>query len=136
MKQYIFMFCVLFGITSFAQDYFPDSKAVKSETSNYVAITSVVIHVNAQKTIKNATLLIKNGKIVEVGRSVKLPENTIVVDAPGKHIYPSFVETYSDFGIKKIQSVKRKSQPQYDANRSGYYWNDHVRPGSGSKISF
>ncbi|MGO1751006.1 MAG: amidohydrolase family protein [Psychroflexus sp.] len=128
MKQYIFMFCVLFGITSFAQDYFPDSKAVKSETSNYVAITSAMIHVNAQKTLKNATLLIKDGKIVEVGRSVKLPENTVVVDAPGKHIYPSFVETYSDFGIKKIQSVKRKSQPQYDANRSGYYWNDHVRP--------
>ncbi|MGO2103042.1 MAG: amidohydrolase family protein [Psychroflexus halocasei] len=136
MKQYIFMFCVLFGITSFAQDYFPDSKAVKSETSNYVAITSVVIHVNAQKTIKNATLLIKNGKIVEVGRSVKLPENTIVVDAPGKHIYPSFVETYSDFGIKKIQSVKRKSQPQYDANRSGYYWNDHVRPDQEAKSHF
>lgn len=136
MKQYIFVFCVLFGLTSFAQDYFPDSKAVKSETSNYVAITSAVIHVNAQKTLKNATLLIKEGKIVEVGRSVKLPENTIVVNAPGKHIYPSFVETYSDFGIKKIQSVKRKSQPQYDANRSGYYWNDHVRPDQEAKSHF
>lgn len=136
MKQYIFVFCVLFGLTSFAQDYFPDSKAVKSETSNYVAITSAVIHVNAQKTLKNATLLIKEGKIVEVGRSVKLPENTIVVNAPGKHIYPSFVETYSDFGIKKIQSVKRRSQPQYDANRSGYYWNDHVRPDQEAKSHF
>lgn len=136
MKQYLFMFCVLFGLTSFAQDYFPDSKAVKSETSNYVAITSAIIHVNAQKTLKNATLLIKEGKIVEVGRSVKLPENTIVVDAPGKHVYPSFVETYSDFGIKDIKKAPQKSQPQYEANRSGYYWNDHVRPDQEAKTHF
>lgn len=128
MKQNVFLlFCLLsFGL--FAQDYFPDNTGVKTKSSNYIAVESAIIHISPSKTLENATLLFKDGKIVDVGKNVKLPENTLKVDAKGKHVYPSFVEVYSDFGIKDIESAPRSSQPQYDPNRKGYYWNDHVRP--------
>lgn len=128
MKQNVFLlFCLLsFGL--FAQDYFPDNSGVKTKSSNYIAVESAIIHISPSKTIENGTLLFKDGKIVEVGKNVKLPENTLKVDAKGKHVYPSFVEVYSDFGIKDIEKAPSASQPQYDPNRKGYYWNDHVRP--------
>src|SRR5690606_26817624 len=46
-----------------------------------------------------------------------------------KSIYPSFIDIYSDFGVEKPKrqaSAGRSSQ--YDASRSGYYWNDHIMP--------
>ncbi|WP_026302689.1 amidohydrolase family protein [Psychroflexus tropicus] len=136
MKQKVFLlFCLLsFGL--FAQDYFPENKGVKTRTSNYTAVKSAIIHVSPSQTIENATLLFKDGKIVEVGKNVKLPNNTVVVDAKGKHVYPSFIEVYSDFGIKDISSAPRSSQPQYDPNRKGYYWNDHMRPEQSAKSHF
>ncbi len=127
MKHYLFLLVWGLGLAGFAQDYFPDSKAVKSTTSTYYAITNATIHISPQKTLENSSLLFKDGVIVNLGDE-NFPKNTVVVNAKGKHIYPSFIETYSDFGIKELPNAPRRSQPQYDPNRKGYYWNDHVRP--------
>ena len=51
----------------------------------------------------------------------------MVIDLEGKHIYPSFVETYSSFGVKTPERSFGGRSPQYEATRAGYYWNDHVR---------
>jgi len=115
---------------------FPDNKAVKTKSSNYIALESAIIHISPSETLENATLLIKDGKIVEAGKNLKLPQNTVKINANGKHIYPSFVEVYSDFGIKDIQKAASSSQPQYEPNRKGYYWNDHVRPEQSAKSHF
>ncbi|NEV94144.1 amidohydrolase family protein [Psychroflexus sp. YR1-1] len=136
MKQNIFLLFCLLSAGLFAQDYFPENKGVKTRTSNYTAVKSAIIHVSPSQTIENATLLFRDGEIVEVGKNVSLPENTVVVDAKGKHVYPSFVEVYSDFGIKEIATAPRASQPQYDPNRKGYYWNDHMRPEQSAKSHF
>jgi len=136
MKQSVFLLCCLLSFGLFAQDYFPENKGVKTRTSNYTAVKSAIIHVSPSQTVNNGTLLFKDGKVVEVGKNVKLPENTVIIDAKGKHIYPSFIEIYSDFGIKDIASAPRSSQPQYDPNRKGYYWNDHMRPEQSAKSHF
>lgn len=136
MKQKVFLLFCLLSVGLFAQDYFPENKRVKTRTSNYTAITSAIVHVSPSQTIEDATLLFKDGKIVEVGKTVTLPENSVIVDAKGKHVYPSFVEVYSDFGIKSIPKAPKASQPQYDPNRKGYYWNDHMRPEQSAKSHF
>ena len=110
-----------------AQEYFPESKGVKSVNEKFTAFTNATIHVSPTKTIENGTLLIQNQKVVSVGSSVNLPENCIIIDLKDKHIYPSFIDMYTNFGISKPKSSSGKS-PQYDATRKGYYWNDHIMP--------
>ena len=113
----------------FAQEYFPKNDGVSNNNSNYTAFTNATIYVNANQKIENATLLIQNGKVLQVGTSVKLPENTKVVNLEGKYIYPSFIDAYSDFGIEKPKrSGGFGRSPQYDPTRTGYYWNDHIMP--------
>jgi hypothetical protein len=35
---------------------------------------------------------------------------------------------YTEFGIQKTQRKPSNSRsPQYDSERNGYYWNDHIR---------
>ncbi len=113
----------------FSQDYFPENDGVKSENNNYTALTNAKIYVTPTQIIEKGTLLIKNGKVVAVGTSVSIPANTVQIDLKGKHIYPSFIDVYSTYGVEqpKRPSGGRRS-PQYDPTREGFYWNDHIMP--------
>ncbi|AUC84066.1 amidohydrolase [Polaribacter sp. ALD11] len=117
------------SISLHSQDYFPTDAGVKTTDNTLAAFTNATIYVTPEKVIKNATLLIENGKVIQVGTSVKIPKGAKIVDLSGKTIYPSFIDLYSDFGIKKPKRASSNSRStQYAASREGYYWNDHVRP--------
>ena len=114
---------------SHAQEYFPTDSGVKTTKNTAFAFTNATIYVTPTEVLKNATLLIKDGKVDAVGKSVKIPEGTITTDLEGKTIYPSFIDAYSGFGINKPKrAASRTRGTQYDASREGYYWNDHIRP--------
>ena len=114
---------------SFAQEYIPKNDGVKTNTSNYTAFTNAKIYITPTQIVDNGTLLIKDGKVVASGNNVSVPKNAVTVDVSGKTIYPSFIETYSDFGMKPVENASSNRQsPQYDASRDGFYWNDHIRP--------
>ena len=118
----LFVFCMVSG-----QEYFPVNDGVKSINTNYTLFKNATLHPSPGKTISSGSLLIKDGKIVSAGKSVSAPKNAVVIDLEGKHIYPSFVETYSSFGVKTPERSFGGRSPQYEATRAGYYWNDHVR---------
>lgn len=122
------LFCFMSGISLMAQDYFPKNDGVKAESHSYFAFTNATLHISPTETIENATLLIKDGKVIASGKKVTIPENTTTTNLEGKHIYPSFVDIYSTFGVKKPERASSSNSPQYDASREGYYWNDHIKP--------
>ena len=126
MKRHIFIFILNLSYVT-AQTYFPNNSGVKTTKSIYQAFTNATIHVSPGNVINNATLLEKNGIIVKIGKNILLPKNTRVFDKSGKHIYPSFIELYSEFGIKKnkISGMSGRNY-QFEASRQGYYWNDHI----------
>lgn len=129
LKTYVTILMVMCSITLYAQDYFPKSDGVVSKNTNYTAITNAKIYVTPTQVIEKGTLLIKDGKVVTVGASVTIPENTSTIDASGKSIYPSFIDIYSDFGVEKPKRESgRGRSAQYEPTRTGYYWNDHVMP--------
>lgn len=52
--------------------------------------------------LKNATLLIQNGKIKAVNKSiVQIPNNAIVIDAEGKHVTCGIIDEHSHIAISK-----------------------------------
>jgi imidazolonepropionase-like amidohydrolase len=129
MKKLLLLLFFLSLNTSYAQDYFPTDAGVKTADNTLVAFTNATIYVTPEKILKNGTLLIENGKIINVGKSVKIPKGAKIVNLLGKTMYPSFIDLYSDFGIKKPKKVAARSRSrQYEASREGYYWNDHIRP--------
>ncbi len=46
-------------------------------------------------TIENGSILIRNGKIVEVGKTVNAPANARVIDATGKFVMPGIIDAHS-----------------------------------------
>ena len=122
MKTFFFLLSLLVSFASHAQDYFPTNTGVKTKNSKQTLLTGATIHLNPLQKIDNGMLFIEDGKIKAVGKSIEIPKNAVVIDFKGKHIYPSFVELHSSFGIAEL---KRKSNGrrsvQYTANRKGYY---------------
>ena len=126
-KLFFLLLCLSFSIVK-AQDYFPTDKGVKTSEKKMFALTNATIYVTPTEVIKKGTLLIKDGKVVEVGKSVKIPKGTIITDLDGKSIYPSFIDIYTEFGLPKPKRAPRGRVTQYEPSREGYYWNDHIRP--------
>ncbi|WP_341215377.1 amidohydrolase family protein [uncultured Wocania sp.] len=129
IKKQFLIFTLLCNLSLFAQDYFPKNDGVTAKNTNYTAFTNAKIYITPTQIIEKGTLLIKDGEIVTSGTSVNIPKNAVVIDVLGKSIYPSFIDMYSSFGVEKPKRPSSNSRtPQYDASRTGYYWNDHVMP--------
>jgi imidazolonepropionase-like amidohydrolase len=137
MKKLLFLLFFLSFSFINAQDYFPTDEGVKTTESSTFAFINASIYVTPTEVIKKGTLLIKDGKVTNIGASIKIPKGTQIIDLEGKTIYPSFIDIYSDFGIDKPKRQSGASRGnQYEAEREGYYWNDHIRPETNSLDDF
>ena len=96
------------------------------------AFTNATIVKDAQTTLRNATLIIKMGKIVAVGNGISIPADATVVDCEGKFIYPSFIDIYSDYGMAapaRPQGGFNFGAPaQLNSNTKGAFaWNQAIK---------
>ena len=127
MKKLLYLLFLL-GCVVQAQEYFPDNDDISAVSKVTRVIKNATITVSPGNTIENATMVIKDGRIVAIGKNVNIPKNAVIEDATGMHIYPSFIESYGDIAMKSPDRASRSNVQQYDESRKGYYWNDHIRP--------
>jgi len=128
LKMNRLLFCVFcFGVRLiFSQSSYPTNGAPNPIHTTY-AFVNVIIHVDENTTLNNATLIIKDGKIIDAAEKLTAPKNSIVVDLKGKHIYPSFIDLYSDYGITDRGKELTKGGNQMTSNIKGAYgWNDAI----------
>lgn len=130
-KLYISLLVISITLNGYCQEYFPTNTGVQTSNTNYTVFKNAVIHTTPNTDIKDGMMIIQKGKIIEVGTNIPIPKNSLVIDIKGNHIYASFIDPFTNFGIenpKKKNPGRRDSNPQYDPSREGYYWNDHIRP--------
>ena len=90
-------------MTLFSQPTFPVN-GVGDERETTYAFKNATLVKSAQQQISNATMLVRNGKIIAIGTMVTVPSGAIVIDCSGKFIYPSFIDAYADYGMPTQQS--------------------------------
>ena len=64
-----------------------------------IAIINGKVYTISNGILENATVLIKNGKIEEVGPEVVVPEGADVIDAAGKVVFPGLIDPHCHTGI-------------------------------------
>jgi imidazolonepropionase-like amidohydrolase len=117
-------------LSALAQTTFPVN-GVADPKNGYYAFTNATIVKDAQTTITNATLVIKDGKIVSVGANLAVPKEAVVVDCNGKFIYPSFIDAYADYGItaptRQLGGFNFNAPAQLTSNQKGAFgWNQAI----------
>lgn len=79
------------------------------EHKGYTYIKNATIHVGNGKVIENGTIKIKDGKIEDVGTSIVIPEGSDVLDAKGKQVYPGLILATSNLGLVEVSSIRSTS---------------------------
>lgn len=103
MRKFKLLFSGLLLATMLqAQETFPVN-GVADKRDGYYAFTNATIVKDAQTTLQNATLIIKDGKIASVGTGISIPKEAVIVDCKDKFIYPSFIDIYTDYGMPQPQ---------------------------------
>lgn len=124
MRQLFFILSSYFIIAQFAigQTTFPTNGAPNTMHTIY-AFTNCTLHVDADVTILNATLIIQDDKIIRVGEKIEVPKDAIATDLRGKHIYPAFIDLYSDYGMPEVKRTDFKDAPK----KGAYGWNQAIK---------
>ena len=79
--------------------------AKQSET---IMIMNGTAHIGNGEVIANSVIIIKDGKLTTVAdaRTVKIAPEGRVIDASGKHVYPSFIAPNATLGLVEIDAVR------------------------------
>ncbi|SDC00261.1 amidohydrolase family protein [Niabella drilacis] len=129
MKKLLLLLGLLPGLIAVAQTTFPVN-GVADPRSGSFALTNATIVKDPSTTIQNATLVIREGKIVSVG-SGNIPPDAVVIDCKGKYIYPSLIDIYSDYGIaqRTVDLAFDYGRPQQfnSATKGAYNWNQAIK---------
>ncbi len=112
-----------------------------------IAITDAEIYTVSEKGhLEDATLLVEDGKVKEVGTEVEIPDDAEVISAEGKVVTPGFVEAHCHLSIFSLDEEAMNGPgnggklgpartPQYD-----YYWafnpySEQLKPAHASGVT-
>jgi len=119
---------------SVAQATFPVNDVASPRNGAY-AFTNATIVKDAQTTLQNATLVIRQGKIEAVGNNIAIPKDAVVTDCNGKYIYPAFIDIYTDYGIPAAAQPATgggggffRTQQMTSNTKGAYGWNQAIKP--------
>src|SRR5215203_6579544 len=142
MRKTLFIYRLVFVLALFpvasnlsGQATFPENGVVDPRHGTY-AFTNATIVKDVATTLNNATMVIKDGKIISVGSSVKVPAGAVEVDCKGKFIYPSFIDIYADYGTTLPTPQQGQGGggggffgvQQFTSNAKGAYgWNQAIK---------
>ena len=84
------------GVSTPNADPFPST--YQPFASRPTLIRNVTILTAAGPTIRNGSILLRNGTIAEVGPTVAAPADAVIIEGFGKYVTPGIIDTHSHIG--------------------------------------
>jgi imidazolonepropionase-like amidohydrolase len=80
------------------------SQASPGTDGTYLIRGGTVVTGTGEK-LPNTSILIRAGRIAQVGGTINQPAGTKVIDATGKFVYPGMIDSYTGIGLQEIGGV-------------------------------
>ncbi len=106
---------VLLSLPAKAQTSTSPDEGIQSRPSNVVLFQGGHVVVSPEKEIEQADILIRDGRIVEVGTRITPPVDALVIKCEGKYLYPAFIDPLVEISVA--------ASPKPDD-----HWNVNVQP--------
>jgi len=96
--------------------------------SRATLIRNATIMTAAGPTIRGGSVLLRDGKIVEVGANVAAPADALVIDGTGKYVTPGIIDTHSHIGAGGVpgdQGSQTNDINEATAPVTAHVWVEH-----------
>ena len=104
-RGWVLSLAILLPCTAYGQDAPNGARSPRT-----VAIRGATVLTMTGPALRNATVLIRNGKIAGVGTNLTIPSDASVVDASGKYVMPGLIDAMTYFGID-AQDLAEAAEP-------------------------
>jgi imidazolonepropionase-like amidohydrolase len=128
-KKIIGLLCFLFARLpdAGAQETFIPNGPRDERHSTHV-FSNATLHIEPGRVLSNAVLVVKDGIIQAAGNGVVIPADAVIHDLKGMHIYPAFIDLFSDYGMPEILKREDRKGVQYDnKNQGAHGWNEALK---------
>jgi imidazolonepropionase-like amidohydrolase len=69
-------------------------------------LKGATVHTMAGAAIENGSVIVRNGKIIGVGKNLAAPKDVRVIDGKGMQVYPGMIDAATEVGLIEINSVR------------------------------
>lgn len=110
--------------------------ATNSWAQQVTAIQGGTVLTMVGDPVENGTVLIRDGKIVDVGPNVRVPHDATVIDVSGKYVMPGIIDAMTYYGIRPFELNDRSNPitPQNRAIQAYYPYGEFMRGTSGVQV--
>ena len=84
----------------------PVAVIAASADDNSFLLKGATVHTMAGAPIENGSVLVRNGKIIGVGKNLSAPKDIKVIDAKGMQVYPGMIDSGTEVGLIEINAVR------------------------------
>ena len=78
------------------------AQAQQAPPSGDVLVQGATVLTVTNGTLGNTDVLIRNGKIAEIGQGLNAPSGTVTIDAAGMYVMPGIIDAHSHIGISNV----------------------------------
>ena len=96
------------------------SAMISTGNADTIAIKNATLYPVTSAVIAGGTIVISDGKIVDLGTNISIPAGAKIIDGQGMHVLPGFIDTHSHMGVY--------AWPGVDANSDGNELTDPISP--------
>jgi imidazolonepropionase-like amidohydrolase len=87
--------------------------AVVPAAADTVAITGATIYERSDRKLDNATIVIRDGKIAEVGAAVAVPAGATRIDGKGKTVTAGLIEAATQLGLIEVDAEESANDGRF-----------------------
>jgi imidazolonepropionase-like amidohydrolase len=87
------------------------SVSAQTERGNLLIKNGTVLTIT-RGVLEQTDILIKDGKIVQTGKSIAVPSGYTVIDATGMYVMPGIIDAHSHIGISDINEYSNAITPE------------------------
>src|SRR5260370_37249063 len=69
-------------------------------------LRGATVHPVTGAEIQNGSVLVRDGKIIGVGKNLAAPKGIRVIEAKGLHVYPGMIDSGTELGLSEIGAVR------------------------------
>jgi imidazolonepropionase-like amidohydrolase len=83
--------------------------ALRPAGAETILLRGATIHTVSGPDIADGSILVRDGKIAEVGAHIAVPHGARVIELKGLHVYPGMIDSATEIGLTEIEAVREMS---------------------------